>query len=51
MTVGGNDLVSAGMKPHFTRSSVNRSDSAAVMRLIPLEDLQEERGIRPGGFI
>lgn len=38
MTVGV-DLVSAGMKPHFTQSSVNRSDSAEVTRLVPLEDL------------
>lgn len=39
MTVGGGDLVSAGMKPHFTWSGVNRSDSTAVRRVTPLGTL------------
>lgn len=37
MTVGGDGLVSAGMKPHFLQSGENRSDSTAAGRVISLE--------------
>lgn len=39
MTVGVGGLVSGGMKPHFTQSGVNRSDSTVIRRVLPLEAL------------
>jgi len=48
MTVGGDGLVSAGMKLRFIQSSVNRSDSTTVRRGVPLEAFWGEKRIRPG---
>lgn len=50
MTVGGDGLVSAVMKPHLTQNNVNRSDFTAVRRVVPLEALWGEKRIRPQGF-